>query len=352
MIQKQYRNYKSPSTLQLQHDGRPPRTTPAHTTGLGRIIQSPRATLEERHAASVIQRNYRAHRQGGRGGLAARGGSSALGLHGAGGGGGEGARTNTQIDGEFSFQQMVGGGGTSGGLSAPVAAIFGQPQSMVPQRGTSPMHHHQHYDHASQLSSQHPAQLAHNHLPTHNHLGGGRAAAAAATAPPSNFWTSAGQQQQHTLPQPTHTAHMNPGDAAWAVSPRGAPPTPPTPASASCSNLVCTGAPLWPTGYTPDRAEGWHLHQSGTMLAEPCCCLFAAFCPCYYAFDMRSRVLKGHFEQYSCCQGTITDIQCGAKSCPRCCLAFESVACTYCAVLATRELLMHQRGFGFPVFGL
>jgi hypothetical protein len=82
---------------------------------------------------------------------------------------------------------------------------------------------------------------------------------------------------------------MNPGDAAWTNANGGVPPTPPLPASPGCCNLVCTGAPLWPSGFNSDQKEGWHMHQSGTMLAEPCCCCFATLCPCYYAYDMRAR---------------------------------------------------------------
>lgn len=43
---------------------------------------------------------------------------------------------------------------------------------------------------------------------------------------------------------------------------------------------------------------------------------------------MRLRVLKGHFELYKCCQGTVTDVDCSA-SCPQLCLMLEACFCTY-----------------------
>ena len=166
---------------------------------------------------------------------------------------------------------------------------------------------------------------------------------------------------QVTPARPTTAAHPFPNSKQppYPGAPQqhsGVPLAPPFPESGGCCSLVCNGNPLWPveissatenllentdgvgaphqcslgaapcyllftltrailmpslfhrpTGYHPNLQK-WHLHQLSAPLSEPCCCFFATACPCYYAYDMRSRALKGHYELYKCCQGTVTDV--------------------------------------------
>jgi len=84
---------------------------------------------------------------------------------------------------------------------------------------------------------------------------------------------------------------------------------------------------------------------------DPCCCLGAMVCiPCAQ-FYIRRKALDYDMSRYSCCQGYYPICcfgqpnSCGAKDCPDFCLCLESLFCHSCAVSATRNYVMDQRGF-------
>eukprot|EP01098_Paradermamoeba_levis_P015263 TRINITY_DN763_c0_g1_i1.p1 TRINITY_DN763_c0_g1~~TRINITY_DN763_c0_g1_i1.p1 ORF type:complete len:190 (+),score=31.48 TRINITY_DN763_c0_g1_i1:63-572(+) len=92
-------------------------------------------------------------------------------------------------------------------------------------------------------------------------------------------------------------------------------------------------------------AEGGRDQQWDVGLCETCytipkyfCAAF--FCPCCFAYNQRSELLKGDLEgKYKCCQDAYCDCGESCRSCPQLCLCIEILLCFWCAIAGNRFLL-------------
>lgn len=95
------------------------------------------------------------------------------------------------------------------------------------------------------------------------------------------------------------------------------------------------------------RPEQFQIRMIDAPCKEPFWCILTYFCTPCSTYNVRTTVLDGKMENYSCCQGYMNNTcfkagNCGESTCPELCLCIESFCCLGPSMSSSRMYLMDK----------